>query len=194
MARTDRLKWDEKYRRDAGLLMREKPARFVEAYWHYAGGRRAVDLACGGGRNALYLARKGFTVDALDISPVAIEALAKRAEGLPVRAVVTDLDGYEPPAGCYDLAVMANFLDRDLMKRVADALNPGALFIVETYMKHPRNEKRGNPDFLLEPGELRRLFDDGYRTIAYEEFWNDGEGERYAMRKQAICVRRRSDG
>jgi SAM-dependent methyltransferase len=151
-----------------------------------------VDLACGGGRNALYLAKKGFEVDALDISPVAIEALKKRAEGLPVFAQVTDLDGYEPPRGRYGLAVMANFLDRALIGRVADALKPGGLFIVETYMKHPRNEKAGNPDFLLDPGELERLFDGRFQVIDYEEFWN--EGERYAMRKQAIAVRKRSDG
>jgi SAM-dependent methyltransferase len=192
MAEQDRRKWNEKYARDETLLRRETPARFVEAYWHFAGGGRAVDLACGGGRNALYLAKKGFAVDALDISEVAIGALKAKAVGLPVRARVVDLDGYEPPEGVYGLAVMANFLDRSLIARMADALKPGGLFIVETYMKHPDNEKAGNPDFLLDPGELRRLFDGRFQVIDYDEFWN--EGERYAMRKQAIAARRRSDG
>ena len=194
MAEKDRLKWDAKYRSDVTLLQREEPAKFVEAWWHFAGGGRALDLACGGGRNALYLAKKGFTVDALDISPVAVEALKARAGGLPLRAKAVDLDRYTPPPGIYDLAVMANFLDRDLIRRTAEALKPGALFIVETYMKHPDNEKEGNPDFLLDAGELVRLFDEGYQVVEYREFFNDDEGERYRMRKQAIAARKRTRG
>ncbi|WP_457596604.1 class I SAM-dependent methyltransferase [Hydrogenimonas sp.] len=193
MAREDSIKWDEKYRADASLLTRERPARFVEAYWHFAGGGKALDLACGGGRNALFLARKGFEVDALDISEVAIASLAERSRGLPLKARVADLDDFIPPRGRYGLIVMTNFLDRKLLRHVVEALAPGGILIVETYMHHPENEKRGNPDFLLAPGELRELLDDDdLQTIAYEEFFNDGEGERFKMCKQAIVVRKRT--
>ncbi|WP_456402546.1 class I SAM-dependent methyltransferase [Hydrogenimonas sp.] len=193
MSEFDRTKWQKKYEEQPQLLTREEPAIFVRRYAPEGEGKRAVDLACGGGRNALWLARRGYEVDALDISETAIEALKKRSEGLPVHPRVVDLDRYQPPKGRYDLAIMVNFLDRDLLRRAADALGPGGLCIVETYMKHPENEKPGNPDFLLEPGELKRLFAEGYEILGYEEFWNE-PSELYRMRKQGIAARKRRDG
>jgi SAM-dependent methyltransferase len=192
MADRDRTKWDGKYREQRELLERREPARFVRGHYREAPGRRAIDLACGGGRNALFLARHGFDVDAVDISAVAIGALREKSAGLPVRPIRADLDTFLPPAGAYDLALMVNFLDRGLLRRMAEALGPGGVIIVETYMKHPENEKAGNPDFLLDPGELRNFFGGGFEILAYEEFWN-GEEERYRMRKQGIAVRKRPD-
>ncbi len=193
MSEHDRAKWQRKYEEQPQLLMRVEPALFVRRYAPCGEGKRAVDLACGGGRNALWLAKRGFAVDALDISETAIETLKRRSEGLPVHPRVVDLDRYEPPQDRYDLALMVNFLDRDLLRRMSEALRPGGLFIVETYMKHPENEKAGNPDFLLEPDELVRLFADGYEILAYQEFWN-GPDELYRMRKEGIAVRKHEDG
>ena len=193
MAVSDKVKWDEKYRTDTGLLQRSEPAKFVREHFRKAGGKRAIDLACGGGRNTLFLARHGFCVDALDISSVAIETLRKRSEGLCVDAICVDLDRFEPRKGIYDLALMVNFLDRGLIRRMAEALKPGGLFIVETYMKHDGNEKTGNPDFLLEPGELKEILGQGFEILSYEEFWN-GEEERYRMRKQGVAARKQDDG
>ncbi len=193
MSELDRKKWQKKYEEQPQLLTREEPAVFVRRYALEGEGKRAVDLACGGGRNTLWLARHGYEVDALDISETAIEALEKRSEGLPVHPKVVDLDSYRPPKGRYDLVLMVNFLGRDLLRRTADALGPGGLCIVETYMKHPENEKPGNPDFMLEPGELKRLFAEGYEILGYEEFWNEPD-ELYRMRKQGIVARKRRDG
>ncbi len=190
MAQKDRIKWDEKYRQDETLLNKEEPSRFVKRFATEARRGRAIDLACGGGRNSCYLARLGFSVEAIDLSQVAIEALKKRCEGLHVKAIQADLDTFVPRPDAYDLAVMINFLDRSLIDRVARTLKVGAIFIVETYMAHPENEKRGNPDFLLSEGELPKLFGEAFEILGYDTFWNE-PGERYRMRKQGIAVRKR---
>ncbi len=190
MAERDRERWNEKYTQNPEALEREHPSPTLEKWWHLAGGPTAVDLACGGGRNALYLARQGLRVDAFDISDTAIERLQSRIGDLPLRAERVDLTAWRPPAGRYDLAVMANFLDRALLLRTARALRRGGLIVVETYMAHPENEKRGNPDYLLAPGELVGFFGPGFDRLHYEEFWCDNE--RFGMYKQAVVVRKRS--
>ena len=192
MSERDKTKWDAKYRERRKLLDRMEPARFVREFYPLAPGNRAIDLACGGGRNAIFLAQKGFEVDAVDISSVAIEALKAKAAGLAVHPLCADLDTFEPKAGVYDLALMINFLDRGLLRRMAEAIGPGGVIVVETYMKHPENEKAGNPDFLLNPGELRDFFGERFETLAYEEFWN-GDEESYRMRKQGIAVKKSAD-
>ncbi|WP_456382323.1 class I SAM-dependent methyltransferase [Hydrogenimonas sp.] len=193
MSERDRTKWNIKYRDRKELLERNEPARFVREYVDLAKGKRAIDLACGGGRNAIFLAKRGFDVDAVDLSSVAIEALERKSAGLPVHPRCLDLDRFDPPGGEYDLALMINFLDRALLRRVAEALRPGGVIVVETYMTHPDNEKRGNPDFLLDPGELRNFFGKGFETVVYEEFWS-GEEESCRMRKQGVVVKKGSDG
>lgn len=188
MSDFDRIKWNEKYRNDTALLDRETPTDFLERHAELLTGRCALDLACGGGRNAIFLAGRGFCVDAVDISEVAIKSLKKRVGDLPICPILADLDTFTPEANRYDLAVMAHFLDRDLIARTAEALKPGGLFVVETYMDHPDNEKRGNPDFLLAPGELKKLFE-GWTVLVYEEFPN-GPEERYRMMKQGIVAKK----
>ena len=102
-----------------------------------------------------------------------------------------DLETFVPKEKTYDLAVMANYLDRALIARTIPALKKDALFIVETYMEHPENEKKdSNPDFLLQPEELKKLFSKDFELLAYEEFWNESY-ELYRMRKQGIVVRKR---
>ena len=188
MSDFDRIKWNEKYRNDSALLDRENPTDFLGRHARLLKGECAVDLACGGGRNAIFLAKHGFCVDAVDISEVAIESLKKRVGDLPIHPILADLDTFVPEANRYDLAMMAHFLDRDLIARTAAALKPGGLFVVETYMDHPANEKRGNPDLLLAPDELKRLFE-GWNILAYEVFPN-GPEERYRMMKQGIVAKK----
>jgi SAM-dependent methyltransferase len=190
MSELDREKWNRKYREKPALLTSRPPAPMVEAYAHTAQGREAIDLACGNGRNTIYLASKGFHVDAVDISTVALADLKMRVMQLDVCLVEADLDSFTPQQNHYGLAVMTNYLDRDLIRRTASALQKEGVFIIETYMIHPENEKQdSNPDFLLEKEELLNFFDDGFTVLEYREFWNEPH-ELYKMRKQGIAVRK----
>ena len=135
-------------------------------------GRRALDVGCGDGRNALYLARRGFTVDALDISDVAIDALRAAAteRQLPVSALRVNLETDPLPDGPYDVIVQLNYLQRSLLATLAPALAPGGLLLVETVTR-AHVEQLGNnfdPRFLLEPGELRDAFA-GLELLRYTE-------------------------
>src|SRR5689334_10503914 len=81
---------------------------------------RALDLACGAGRNAIYLARLGWRVTAVDSSPAAIARLRERAEGLPVESRVADLERGEfpiEPHG-YDLICDFYYLQRSLFPEI----------------------------------------------------------------------------
>ena len=85
---------------------------------------------------------------------------------------------------------MTNYLDRELIGRTAKILKPHALFVLETYMEHPENEKKdSNPDFLLQEKELLKLFSNDFTVLAYEELWNETH-ELYKMRKQSIVVQK----
>jgi len=192
MSQADKEKWDRKYRQKPALLQDRPASKLLQRYAKEASGSVAIDLACGNGRNTLFLAKEGFHVDAVDISEVALSNLKEKVDGLNVQLIACDLDDFTPEAGRYDLAVMTNYLDRALILRTAEVLKPGALFIIETYMAHPENEKKdSNPDFLLAKEELLAMFDKGaYEVLAYEEFLNEPH-ELYRMYKEAIVVKKR---
>jgi SAM-dependent methyltransferase len=122
----------------------------------------ALDVACGRGRNALWLAAEGFTVCAVDRDVTAIEALnaeAARAR-LAVTGKVRDLESGDPGLGTssFDLVVVTNYLHRPLFPYLLAAVRPGGILVYETFTSdQARRGRPTNPAFLLESGELRRL-------------------------------------
>jgi len=189
MSQRDKEKWDKKYNDKPDLLDARPPSKFVRDYHDKCEGKQALDLACGSGRHTLFLSDKGFLVDAVDISSVALEKLAKKADD-SVNIIEEDLDTFVPKRNHYDIIVMTNFLDRDLIARCYDALKDGGVFIIETYMEDDENEKKdSNSDFLLQEDELVMMFYNGFKRLAYDEFWNE-EYEKYRMKKQAIAVQK----
>lgn len=190
MSLKDKEKWNKKYSEMSGLLAQRPPSKHVEIFWKHAPGINALDLACGSGRHTCFLAEKGFHVDAVDISAVALDALRSQVNTDKVNIIEADLDTFTPQSETYDLIVKTNFLDRALLERAKTALKPGGIMVVETYMADPANEKPdSNPDFLLRKGELLDLFNEGFDVLKYKEFWNEPH-EKYRMRKQAITVRK----
>ena len=125
-------------------------------------GGRVLDVACGRGRNALWLAAAGFEVHAVDRSREALEALrdAARRRGLTVAGREVDLEAETVDLGeaAYDAVVVFRFLHRPLFPALARALRPGGVLVYETFTAG--QEARGhphNPCFHLQPGELPRL-------------------------------------
>ena len=193
MSQQDQIKWDRKYTDNDTLLGFREPSPLLRQFASHAVGTQALDIACGTGRNTLYLAQHGFEVEALDISAVALQELTQHLQKVTdlsfVHTKLTDLDSYTPPLSSYDLIIQTNFLDRRLIPLLASALTRNGILIIETYMIDPENEKKGsNETYLLTPGELPRYFDEHYEILFYDEFWN--QGENYRMRKQGIVVRR----
>jgi SAM-dependent methyltransferase len=124
---------------------------------------RALDLACGGGRHALLLAERGFTVDAVDASRQGLNILEREAtrRGLAARIAthLADLEA-EPPGftllpARYDLVLDFYFLHRPLLQRVPVTLRPGGLFVAAIHYHEPGAEQPHA--FVLAPGELAAI-------------------------------------
>jgi tellurite methyltransferase len=149
-------------------------------------GARALDLACGAGRNAVWLAERGWTVDAWDLSDVALSILVREREEraahgfpLPIDVRETDLDGAAIPPATYDLVLNMLFLDRRLWPQMAAALRPGGLLAFETFVDLPGGRRSEvGPDHLLQPGELRAAFE----ALGLETLVSDEDGPRGTAR------------
>lgn len=158
-----RERWNERYARDDLEPFPDAPAAWlVEHRDLLAAGGRALDVACGDGRNALYLAQHGYAVDAIDASDVVIDALrvAAAERGLAVAPRVLDVEREPLPDGPYDAIVVMNFLERDLFGPLQEALAPGGLLFYETLAQAHVDElgRSFNPAYLLDRGELLRAF------------------------------------
>ena len=129
---------------------------------------RALDLACGTGRNAVWLAEHGWTVTAVDRSPVAIPT---------VDTHVADLEKHEFPIGeaSWDLIAVCYYLQRDLFEPIKRGLKPGGVALVIVHLVEPGHERSR---FSVQPGELAKYFD-GWEILHYREGKpNDPEHKR----------------
>lgn len=157
----DRNRWNSRYASEQWYLG-EKPSPFLvhvlDRFGHLIPGNRALDIACGEGRNSLHLARRGFEVTAIDISDVGIAKgrTCAAAENLPVHFIELDLDSDPLPEGPFDLVLNFNFLQRGLLADEVARLVPGGLLIFDTIVATPGTENRQH--FYLQPGEISTLF------------------------------------
>jgi tellurite methyltransferase len=183
MTQADQKRWDILH---AGAGDQERPSAFLQLVFDQFGSSllpgRALDIACGRGRNSLFLAERGFDVVAMDISPVALAEGRKQAEekSLSISWQQVDLEEIELSAATYDLIVNFNYLQRSLVPQIKTSLKPGAHFIFETYLidqqaiGHPKN-----PAYLLGHNELLELFS-GVRMLYYREGkFTEGDQEAY---------------
>lgn len=196
MAATDRERWNRRYsERYAERTYDFSPSRWLAEIEHRLAATRAdaraLDLACGPGRNAVWLAERGWTVDAWDLSDVALSILvyereerAARGFSLPIDVREIDLDIAEIPATTYDLILNILFLDRRLWPGMAAALRPGGLLAFETFVNLPGGRtSEVSPEHLLRPGELRAAFEAlGLQTIVYDEDGPRGTARLLARR------------
>jgi tellurite methyltransferase len=134
----------------------------------------ALDVAMGEGRNAIYLATRGFDVDGVDSDAqrVARARAAARKLGAPIRAIVGNIeDGtYIIPIESYNTIVVFNYLYRPMFKDIRDGIVPGGVVVYQTFTAEQAMLGRPtNPDYLLEPGELLERFPD-WEVLAHREF------------------------
>lgn len=167
---------------------------------------RALDLACGSGRNAVWLAARGFEVTAVDFSEVAIAAgreLAANA-GVEVNWVVADLLSYRPEPRSYDLvALMFCHLpppERDaVLELAAEAVAPEGTFVLAAHDRENLEEGyRGprDPEVLYTPADVVRRFD-GFEIAKAETVRRPiatPEGEGVMVDAVVVARRPRGDG
>lgn len=161
MEESEREHWNRRYQKQQ-CLMSEAPSQFLQdtiaTIEEGTLGRRALDVACGEGRNAIFLANRGFRVTAVDNSDVALKKARKLSEaaGLDIRYQLLDLRE-DAPRGPFDLVIVFNFLLRPLIPKLYQELAPGGYLMVEAILSGTHTT-RHNPEFTLEQGELGQLF------------------------------------
>ncbi len=159
----DKIRWNRKYET---LPMPTHVSKTVKHHVGKAPQGAALDIACGQGRNSIFLAEQGFRVDAVDISDVALSYL----EGVNnVNAICADLDQYALERD-YAVIINVNYLDRALIPKMKQALQCGGILIFETFVEAEGENfhQPSNADYLLHVNELLTLFRD-FEVIYYEE-------------------------
>ena len=159
----DKERWN---RRHVEKPMRSGVEPIVQKYIAEATSGRALDIACGIGRNTHYLADNGFKVDAIDISDYALSQLKKSDT---INTIEVDLDAYVIQQDHYELIVNINYLSRRLFPQIKNGLKKGGVLIFETFIvAHGDFAQPSNPEFLLQKNELLHAFI-GLDIIYYEE-------------------------
>jgi tellurite methyltransferase len=180
----DRKRWDLKYRErkfDPG----QQANTILKKYLRFFPGGKALDLAAGEGRNAVFLAEHGLDVEAVDISRTALDRAKRSAlsRGVRIKTIAADLDAFIFPEEKYDLILDFYFLDRRLIPGIKRSLKKGGVVVFETYTTDQRDMAAGGPSktkYLLKPNELLRLFQ-GFHILFYREGIFREEGKRRAI-------------
>jgi 2-polyprenyl-3-methyl-5-hydroxy-6-metoxy-1,4-benzoquinol methylase len=183
--KTDQKRWEKRFGRKEFALGKE-PNPFLKRHIHLLPKGRALDVATGEGRNAVFLAQNGFEVDAVDISEKGLKKARKlaREKGVKINTFLVDLDRYQVEKERYDLIANFYFLKRRLIPRIRKGLKKGGKVILETYLLEHRTLGTGGPKqakYFLKPNEPLRLFRN-FRILFYREgiFYEGG-------RKKAVA-------
>ncbi|MCJ7682934.1 MAG: class I SAM-dependent methyltransferase [Desulfobacteraceae bacterium] len=133
---------------------------------------RALDLAMGGGRNAVYLAKIGYETEGIDISRKEVGAALElaRKSGVGLKTHIQDLEGnVHFDEASYDVIICFNYLHRPLIPKMKDALRTEGMIVYETYIVDQAQFGRPrNPNHLLERNELLNMFRE-FRCLRYRE-------------------------
>ena len=181
MSKQDRDKWNQRYAENS--YNKNNPVVLLEEWLPQVPTGKALDVACGAGRNSILMARSGFQVDAIDISAEGLRKAGLQAGqlGLSINWIEHDLDQDFPFDTDYSLIAVMWFVNLELVKRLCGCLAAGGYLICEEHLLTDQ-EVIGptSPQFRVAPGALREAVSD-LELLLYEESIETGaEGERVA--------------
>ncbi len=159
--------WDERYA--SGKYSSAEPHKLLISLVEKLKAGKSLDLACGTGRHAIFLAENGWQVTAVDNSKVGIEIARRRAaaKAVEIDFRLADLEAGEfvPEEETYDLICDFYYLRRELFAAIKKSVKTGGI-IVSTIHIYGENESEGS--FLLREGELKEFFAD-FEILHYHE-------------------------
>ncbi len=190
MSQEDRDKWNRRYAEDS--YNKRNPVTLLEEWLPRLPVGKALDVACGAGRNALALARAGFEVDAIDISAEGLQQAraAAAAEELAIDFIEHDLDEPYGFARDYALILVLWYVDLELIHELGGCLAPGGYLISEQHLKSDEDViGPQSAEFRVAPGALREAVG-GLEILHHAEtVKTEADGARIAS---AQVVARRS--
>jgi SAM-dependent methyltransferase len=156
-------------------IINNHPPEHISSAWvcahahHIKAGGTVLDIAAGYGRNARWLAAKGFVVEALDKDAAAIQSL-QGLDNINTRLADIEAGAWPYPNQQFDAIVVCRYLHRPLLSQLPALLAPSGVLIYETFMQgQERYGRPQNPDFLLNSNELLQVFMPHLIILAYEE-------------------------
>ena len=169
---SDQKRWDARFAR-RGFVLGKEANPFLRKNIRLLPKGTALDIAAGEGRNTIFLAKYGFDVDAVDVSPVGLRKARRLAKemGVKVHTLRADLRTFDIQKGRYDLIANFYYLDRKLIPKIRKGLKKGGRVIFETYLVDQRDLHTGGPrhlTYFLKHNELLRFFG-GFRILLYRE-------------------------
>jgi 2-polyprenyl-3-methyl-5-hydroxy-6-metoxy-1,4-benzoquinol methylase len=139
-----------------------EPSRYLKQLQSYQQGGRALDIAMGSGRNAIFLAQNGYEVDGIEINRESIAICREQASQLNLRLniIESDLEKTELGVDCYDLVICFFYLQRSLFPQIRAAIRPCGYVVYETFLidQHIRYGSPRRKEFCLDHNELLHLF------------------------------------
>jgi SAM-dependent methyltransferase len=181
MSKQDRDKWNQRYAE--GGYHKNNPVTLVEQWLPGLPVGRALDVACGAGRNAILLAHAGYQVDAIDISREGLNLARQNAEnqGLGINWIEQDLDQPYRFDTDYDLIIVMWYVNLGLISRLCDCLAPGGYLICEEHLITDQDVIGPTSlNYRVAAGELRKAVS-GLDILLYEEsIVSNSEGGRVA--------------
>lgn len=185
MSAEDREKWDQRYREGA-YASRNYPSEFLRNRVELLNIGRAMDLACGLGRNSIYLAELGFEVDAIDVSLVGLEIAREKAKErrLLIHWLNEDLvNDWTIPTQQYDLILMFRFVSSEVLLKLPQLLAQGGALIIEEHLQWPQGNVVGPSGnrFRVKPGELMEGCKELDVLFHYEGLVDEPDGSMAAL-------------
>ena len=168
----DRPAWDNFYR-EKNYVYGKEPVSFLKDHLDEIPPGRAFVPAMGEGRNAIFLAKKGFRVDGNDLSEVALDkALSEaKAQHVTLKASVADLKTFHFPENEYDFILVCQYYDKNLVSHLKKAQKKGGMVMFYNHVlgTDPHARQASPDDFAIKPHELKEQFKD-YQIKAYQEY------------------------
>lgn len=164
--------WDQKFANN-NYIYGKAPARFLAKNYDYIpNGAKVLDIGMGEGRNAVYLATKGYKVVGIDISSVAIKKARLLASefGVRIETVHQSISDYKVEKNSIDAIICFYFVDREIVKNLMSWLKPGGVLIYEGYTLKEKeiNGMKEKDSYMLKEDELLSMFP-GFKILKYEQ-------------------------
>lgn len=165
--------WDKKFSSQQ-YIFGKSPAKFLADNFEYIPkGAKVLDMGMGEGRNAVFLAKKGYKVTGVDISSVAVRKakLLAKEYGVRINGIVASMHEYNAKPNSYDAIICYYYVDRKLLEKIKKWLKPGGVLIYEAHTLNQRlvsGYEHYKKEHLLKPKELLDLFTD-MTVLKYEE-------------------------